>query len=93
MYWNTHDMSGWGWFAMSLSSIVFWALLVAIAVLLFRTVNRGHTGTNPPPPEVTPERLLAERFARGEIDEDEYWRRMAVLRADSSGRTEHSPRL
>jgi len=27
----------------------------------------------------TPEDLLAERFARGEIDEDEYRRRLAIL--------------
>ena len=30
-----------------------------------------------------PERLLAERFARGEIDEEEYRRRLAVLRGAS----------
>ncbi|MFZ4247511.1 SHOCT domain-containing protein [Streptomyces griseoincarnatus] len=28
------------------------------------------------------EQVLAERFARGEIDEDEYRRRAAVLRGD-----------
>ena len=34
---------------------------------------------------VTPEQILAERFARGEIDEDEFWRRMATLRAGRQG--------
>jgi uncharacterized membrane protein len=30
--------------------------------------------------------LLAERFARGEIDEDEYWRRLAALRGAGQAR-------
>ncbi len=34
-------------------------------------------GTGP----VTAEQILAERFARGEIDEDEFWQRMTTLRA------------
>ncbi|MFI0716705.1 SHOCT domain-containing protein [Streptomyces inhibens] len=28
----------------------------------------------------TPEQILAERYARGEIDEEEYQRRLATLR-------------
>ncbi len=31
-------------------------------------------------PKKTPEQLLAERFAKGEIDEEEYTRRLSVLR-------------
>lgn len=37
-------------------------------------------GPFPPPGMVTPEHILAERFARGEIDEQEFRQRMAVLR-------------
>jgi putative membrane protein len=33
------------------------------------------------PVTVTAEQILAERFARGEIDEDEFWQRMTTLRA------------
>ncbi|MED7827284.1 SHOCT domain-containing protein [Streptomyces chiangmaiensis] len=32
-----------------------------------------------------PERVLAERFARGEIDEEEYRRRLGVLREEPPG--------
>ena len=32
-----------------------------------------------------PEQILAERFARGEIDEDEFHQRMAALRAAGGG--------
>jgi putative membrane protein len=35
----------------------------------------------PGPRPVTAEQILAERFARGEIDEDEFWQRMTALRA------------
>ncbi len=31
--------------------------------------------------QATAEQILAERFARGEIDEDEFWQRMTTLRA------------
>ncbi|WP_328690313.1 SHOCT domain-containing protein [Streptomyces phaeochromogenes] len=87
MFWyNNHDISGWGWFGMSLGMVVFWGLLITAFVLLFRALNRPpeHTGASAPPPappaSSTPEQLLAERFARGEIDEEEYQRRLEVLR-------------
>ncbi|WP_328478401.1 MULTISPECIES: SHOCT domain-containing protein [unclassified Streptomyces] len=44
-------------------------------------------GTGPPhehthsPAGPSPEQLLAERFVRGEINEEEYQRRLAALRA------------
>lgn len=38
-------------------------------------------GSLPGAGPVTAEQILAERFARGEIDEDEFWQRMTTLRA------------
>jgi putative membrane protein len=38
-------------------------------------------GSPPGPRPVTAEQILAERFARGEVDEDEFWQRMTALRA------------
>jgi len=80
MFWYGHGISGWGWFAMSVGMILFWVLIVTAAVLLFRTFDRprGHTRV---PAGPTAEQLLAERFARGEIDEEEYRSRLAALRA------------
>ncbi|MFE6828490.1 SHOCT domain-containing protein [Streptomyces sp. NPDC057690] len=84
MFWYGHDPSGWGWFVMSVGMIFFWAVLIALGVLLFRALSRppdaGAT-TGPAQHEPVAERLLAERFARGEIEEDEYRRRLTVLRA------------
>jgi putative membrane protein len=80
MFWYDHDVSGWGWFAMSAGMILFWALIITAAVLLFRALNRApehpHTHAGP-----SPEQLLAERFARGDIDEEEYRGRLAALRS------------
>lgn len=89
MYPYGHDPGGWGWFAMSGGMILFWAALVTLGVLLFRPLSRlAGTGsaTSAPPPRPAPELVLAERFARSEIDEDEYQRRLPVLRTDGGPR-------
>lgn len=87
-YWNQHNMSGWDWFAMSIGSVLLWAVLLTVAVLLIRnqihTSQRSNTVAAPPP-----EQVLADRFAHGEIDEEDYRNRLAVLRTDGSGLTEH----
>lgn len=71
---------GWGWAAMSISVILFWLLIIVIVVLLFRAFGRPHEHTRPHTSAApTPEQILAERFARGEIDDEEYRRRLAVL--------------
>ncbi|GGR84117.1 hypothetical protein GCM10010269_24080 [Streptomyces humidus] len=82
MFWYGHDPSGWGWFVMSVGMVFFWGLVIAIGVLLFRTLSRPAEPRMPGPERSGPvaEQVLAERFARGEIDEDEYRRRLAVLR-------------
>ncbi|MEV5203124.1 SHOCT domain-containing protein [Streptomyces sp. NPDC053720] len=65
---------------------LFWATVVIGGVtLLRRTVLRGRRGpwqnrvTGETPTEPSPITLLGRRFAAGEIDEDEYWRRLSVL--------------
>jgi putative membrane protein len=82
MYWYDHDMGGWGWFAMSFGTLLLWTLLITVAVLLIRTFKQSPRSTDAPPSSPA-EKLLAERFARGEIDEDEYRRRLDVLKAGS----------
>lgn len=80
MYWYGHDMSGWGYAWMGVGMLVFWALLiVGIALTVrFAVSGRDSSGRNESP---SPQELLAQRFARGEIDETEYANRLAALRA------------
>jgi putative membrane protein len=88
VYWYHHGMDGWGWFTMSIGMLLFWTVLITVGVLLYRALGRG--SDRPSTPAATsPERLLAERFARGEIDEEEYRRRLAVLRTDGPSLTKH----
>ncbi|WP_412078678.1 SHOCT domain-containing protein [Streptomyces xanthophaeus] len=84
MFWYDHDIGGWGWFAMSVSMILFWALIITVAVLLFRALARPpeHTHVSSAP---TAEQVLAHRLARGEIDEDDYRRRLGALRQSGPG--------
>ncbi|MFF0473969.1 SHOCT domain-containing protein [Streptomyces sp. NPDC004284] len=73
-------MNGWGWFALSAGMLLFWGLLITVAVMLFRTV--GRPAERPPEhrPATSAEQILGERLARGDIDEEEYRRRLAALR-------------
>ena len=74
---------GWGgWLLMTLVMIVFWAILITAIVLAVRYVAAsGRPGAGPGPSgSARAEDLLAERFARGEIDDDEYRQRVTRLR-------------
>ncbi|MFB6614288.1 SHOCT domain-containing protein [Streptomyces sp. NPDC085524] len=90
MYWNDH-MGAWGWFAMSLTTLLVWGLIAAAAVLVVRALRRdgaaGRAWVPDAPSAGEAESLLAERYARGEIDDEEYERRLAVLRRRARGPT------
>ncbi|GGY79638.1 hypothetical protein GCM10010300_24330 [Streptomyces olivaceoviridis] len=69
-----------GWFAMSTGVILFWALIIAVLVLLVRALHRPRDHRHLPAPP-SAEDILRERPARGEIDEDDYRRRLNTLHA------------
>lgn len=89
MYWNGHGMGAWGWFAMSFTTLVLGALILAAVVLVVRALRPGTDGRAAPDPGAFPteraENVLADRFVRGEIDDEEYQRRLAVLRGNAPG--------
>jgi len=62
--------------------MVLWvAVLVLVAWLVVRIVRDAGRPRHPgPPPVSSAEELLRQRFASGEIDEEEYRRRLEVLR-------------
>ncbi|MGH8978336.1 MAG: SHOCT domain-containing protein [Acidimicrobiia bacterium] len=76
--WDRDDHMGGGWWwVMGIGWLLFLAFLGFLAYLLVRhfTESRGAQ-----PPRSSAEELLAERLARGEIDEDEYRSRRDALR-------------
>ncbi|MGS2811416.1 SHOCT domain-containing protein [Nocardia sp. MW-W600-9] len=80
MHWYDDDVSGWGYAWMGMGMIVFWALLIVGFALALRYLFRmDGEHRHPAPPG--PEHVLAERFARGEIDAKEYADRLSVLRS------------
>ncbi len=82
MVWYGHGWGWGGWLLMTFSMIVFWGLVIGALVALLRT-GRG-TGPGTPPEhhqERSAEQILAERYASGDIDEQEYHRRLEVLRS------------
>ncbi|MFJ3516787.1 SHOCT domain-containing protein [Streptomyces sp. NPDC090131] len=58
--------------------LIWAAIVVSVITVLRRTVWRGRRGAVPHG-ERSPITILGRRFAAGEIDEDEYWRRLSVL--------------
>lgn len=67
---------GWaGWLLMALAVVAFWGILAAVVVLLTRWM-----GSSSEPGPQTPEQILAQRFARGEISEAEYHRALDALK-------------
>jgi len=75
-------MNGYGWWGMMglgwimgliIIGLLVWAVVQAASPR--RTEATGPTGAR------TAESILADRFARGEIDDDEYRRRLDTLRS------------
>jgi putative membrane protein len=79
MYWYGSGMGGWGYALMALSMLLFWVLIVGAVVALVRYLSTGRADRATPTTPNAPEGILAERFARGEIDEEEYRHRMALI--------------
>jgi putative membrane protein len=62
--------------------VIFWAVVIVGAVLVFRYLVSSTRGSDANPTRGLPggaEEALAQRYARGEIDDDEYQRRSALL--------------
>ncbi len=72
---------GWhGWFFGPIMMIVFIAVAVVVVVLLVRWLGGpGHGAVPYHPPGKTPLDILKERFARGEIDKEEFEERRRAL--------------
>jgi putative membrane protein len=75
--------NGWGagdWVAMSAMILVFWGGLVALVVWVVRSARPGRSQE----PVDSAEALLAARFARGDIDGEEFTRSRELLQSGGS---------
>lgn len=73
MWWWHGDWSWGAWLVMTLAMVLFWGLVIWGIVTVARSAGPDRASLD------EPERILAERFARGEIDADEYHRRVETL--------------
>ena len=82
-----YNDGSWGagdWVAMSAMMLVFWGAIVALVIWAVRTPRSRQA-------VASPKEILAERFARGDIDDDEFRRRRdALAGAGSPSGTERS---
>jgi putative membrane protein len=78
-------MGGWmgGW--MFLASLVFLVLLILSGVLVWALIKREGKPTRPSPPLPEAYDILEQRYARGEIDLQEFEERRQALRSQGSG--------
>jgi putative membrane protein len=88
MMWDHYGDWGWGgwihWILTTTAVVVFWVLVIAAIVLLIRyLISVRITGGSLLTGRGIAENLLAERYARGEIDDDEYQHRLTLLRHSS----------
>ncbi len=82
-YGNHPHLGAWGWGGTifgPIMTIVFIAVAVVVVVLVVRRLGGpGHGGALHSPPGKTPLDILKKRFAKGEIDKEEFEERRRVL--------------
>ena len=65
-------MMGWMW--------LWWIVGLGVLVLLVWAIARAAASPAPPRGEDSPDTILKRRYARGELDREEYERRLSDLR-------------
>ena len=84
MGWYHDGGLGWGsWLLMSVMMLAFWALVIVAVVAIFRGIGKAES-SGERPAEREPLDILRERFARGEIEAEEYETRARLLQGQGS---------
>jgi len=85
--WRDHGWAGGHWIVAIVLMVLFWGAVAAIVIALIRSRDHSHAeATDSARPDQVAndaERILHDRFARGEIDDDEYVRRHDLLKQRS----------
>lgn len=90
MMWYDHNPGWGGWLLMTFGMVAFWALVIVAVVALVRALREPGAPSTPQPTQTSspdPLRLLDERFARGEMDVEDYRTRRELLAAHATGPT------
>lgn len=85
MDWYGNGMGTGGWIAMVAVMTIFWGLVIFAGVMIFRNGgSRSFGGTRDDGTrDRNADEILDERFARGEVEVEEYEARKAVLRGSA----------
>lgn len=78
--WHDGGSGDWGGWLMVFTMLVFWGGLIVLAVWALRSFGRSGGADRSEGRSADAMTILEERFARGEIDQEEFERRGAVLR-------------
>jgi putative membrane protein len=84
MWWSN---GGWGlgtWLAMGLMMVIFWAAAISLVVWVVRAASTGQPALPRRREPGRAEQELAERYARGEIDEAQLTHARSILHADDT---------
>ena len=77
--WGNNGLGAGMWIVIAISMLIFWAIVVFGVVALVRHFGHTHdestTGKS-----VGPEAVLRARLARGDIDEEDFRKKLTVLR-------------
>jgi len=77
MMWDHMAEHGWGWGLMGVGMLLFWMLIILAIVALVKWLRTPQADASPR--EKTALAILQERYARGEIDREEYQQKKADL--------------
>jgi putative membrane protein len=79
MMWSSNGPIWGGWITMTAGMLAFWALIFAVVIALTRGGREDSSRSSGDPEQDDPIRVLDDRFARGEIDLEDYQVRRALL--------------
>jgi putative membrane protein len=79
--WEYMSNLGWGWIGLgAIHMLVFWGLIILLIVVLIRLLGALSEARGGDSAGKSPLDILRERYARGEIQEDEFERKKRKLR-------------
>ncbi len=71
--WGDWSHVGWGWIGLgAVHMLLFWVLIILLIVALVRWLSNPGDERSSLPPKATALDILKERYARGEIERDEF---------------------